>query len=88
LCGKALWLAGPLKHCAQYRGFFFAANEEDDRGCTVENGRGQSDSVGVELLYALGNGEAQGFAESNAFGKERCGVTIGSHPKQDQIEAR
>lgn len=70
-------------------GFCGARNHEGDIPCLIDQRQGESDPLGRRLgRVPDGDNQALGLLQGGwLLGKEGAGVAIGSHAKQQQIEA-
>lgn len=77
-----------FENLMEHFGFIRATGEKHYFGGAIEYGKSESDAVSFEFLDPIGDDEAGFFLERGGVGEERCGVTIGAHAKQDEVEAR
>src|SRR5262249_38820036 len=64
------------------------AYEKHDGSRIVEYGKRQRNAVGLEFFYPVGDDPARLFLKRWNSRKQRSCVAVGSHAKQDQVEAR
>ena len=69
-------------------GRFVGAADQECHACSrVQHGKREGEAVGLEFVDPVGDHEARFFLQAGAAGEQRCGVTIGSHAEQDEVEA-
>ena len=67
---------------------FFAAYEKHVTGGIVKHRKGQRDAIGLHGLDPISKHQAFIFLEGIRPREQRCGVSVGAKPQQDQIKAR
>src|ERR1700687_3171471 len=88
LRGDGLGIARTFDDLLHRGGFAFPGNEEDGLGGIVENGGGESDPPGVDLIDMGSHHEALLLMQGWAVGKERCGGSVGPEAEENAVETR
>ena len=80
--------AAVLEHLAEDGRFVGPADEEDYAGGLIENWKSESDSVGVELFYPVGDNQTMAFIQCGGLRKKGSGVAVWSQAQENEIKAR
>jgi len=85
--GSGQTLLGVIEDIGDHIDLFLAGSDENDSGCMVNDGESKSDSFGWGFGRIVDVSDPSVFlCEEFMGGKERCGVAIGAHTKENEVK--